>query len=532
MGLISLVSCIENDIPYPIQELYITEVEGDGFTVSINDLSRTVTLTLDEQTDIQNVSITTAECSPEATLTRDIVGVHDMTTPLLVTLYNYQSYDWSITAVQSIARYFTFDGQIGESVIDPANYTVTATANQERVSPDNVAITAMKLGASDVSTTTPSVEELTNFNSVRQVYVTTHGRTETWRITISFIEPTVSLTGCDVWATVAWLRAEGDTSGGDECGFMYRESGSGEWSKYVVSSVGDGYFEAKISGLKPLTIYEIKSYIGELESTVESRTSEDTPTLPNGDFESWSKPSKVIYPFLDEASRYWDTGNTGSTTLSENDNLTEGDSSDIRPGTSGTTSARLTSKFVGIGSLGKFAAGNIFVGAYERTLGMSGGIIALGRTFTQRPIALRGWVKYNCGVIDKVDQIPSGVEIVQNVTTDIGTIYMALGTWSPQSYTYSGTTYTATQQTPVFISTSDKSTIFDPAGDEVVAYGEVQYRASTDGWIEFEIPLNYYTTSVVPSNIIIVASASLYGDYFTGSTSSQMWVDDFELIYE
>ncbi|MFR9581532.1 MAG: hypothetical protein SNH67_03765 [Rikenellaceae bacterium] len=277
MGLISLVSCIENDIPYPIQELYITEVEGDGFTVSINDLSRTVTLTLDEQTDIQNVSITTAECSPEATLTRDIVGVHDMTTPLLVTLYNYQSYDWSITAVQSIARYFTFDGQIGESVIDPANYTVTATANQERVSPDNVAITAMKLGASDVSTTTPSVEELTNFNSVRQVYVTTHGRTETWRITISFIEPTVSLTGCDVWATVAWLRAEGDTSGGDECGFMYRESGSGEWSKYVVSSVGDGYFEAKISGLKPLTIYEIKSYIGELESTVESRTSEDTP---------------------------------------------------------------------------------------------------------------------------------------------------------------------------------------------------------------------------------------------------------------
>ena len=31
---------------------------------------------------------------------------------------------------------------------------------------------------------------------------------------------------------------------------------------------------------------------------------------------------------------------------------------------------------------------------------------------------------------------------------------------------------------------------------------------------------------------MIVCSASRWGDYFTGSTKSEMWVDDFELIYD
>lgn len=35
-----------------------------------------------------------------------------------------------------------------------------------------------------------------------------------------------------------------------------------------------------------------------------------------------------------------------------------------------------------------------------------------------------------------------------------------------------------------------------------------------------------------PTSIIIVASASKFGDYFQGSTSSKMWLDDMELIYE
>ena len=50
--------------------------------------------------------------------------------------------------------------------------------------------------------------------------------------------------------------------------------------------------------------------------------------------------------------------------------------------------------------------------------------------------------------------------------------------------------------------------------------------------IGFTIPLEYHATDRIPERIILVASASRYGDYFEGSTGSTMWLDDLELIYE
>ncbi len=36
----------------------------------------------------------------------------------------------------------------------------------------------------------------------------------------------------------------------------------------------------------------------------------------------------------------------------------------------------------------------------------------------------------------------------------------------------------------------------------------------------------------MPTHLIVVCSASRWGDYFTGSTDSCLLVDDLELIYE
>lgn len=52
---------------------------------------------------------------------------------------------------------------------------------------------------------------------------------------------------------------------------------------------------------------------------------------------------------------------------------------------------------------------------------------------------------------------------------------------------------------------------------------------------EITVPLDYegyggYNRK--PKSIIIVAAASQYGDYYEGSSSSVMWLDDMELIYE
>ncbi len=517
-------SCIENDVPYPYQLLEINSVEGEGFTTSIDGLKRVVTLNLEESCDIQNVTIDEVVYSEPAKLSREITGTFDFTKPLLVTLYNYQSYDWKIEAVQNIERTFKVVGQIGKADIDAEKHIVSLVVS-DKIDPASMQVTEMKLGAAEISTTTPAKEELTNFESVRQIYVTTHGRKETWRVYVSFEKASIEMDLCTFLARVAWVSTTGDTSSGEECGYLYRKVADKEWTKVVVEPAG-GTFSTQIEDLEPETEYEIKSYIGEMESASQIHTTESATQLANSGFEEWCKDSWVRPYSLGELDPVWDSGNQGA--KSGGAVLTESDT-DVRPGSKGQYSARLTSENV----LVKFAAGNLFVGKYTDTY-FTDGIIAFGYPFTQRPLALRGWYRYNCGVIDiKGSKLPASVvnSIVVGETPDIGTIYVALGKWTPKSYAIGGKTYPADSKNPLYICTADQSTFFDPKGEDVIAYGALEKSESVSEWTEFEIPLEYYDKTSIPTHIIVVASTSRYGDYFTGSTDSQMWIDDFELVY-
>ena len=75
---------------------------------------------------------------------------------------------------------------------------------------------------------------------------------------------------------------------------------------------------------------------------------------------------------------------------------------------------------------------------------------------------------------------------------------------------------------------------FSENNKNVIAYGSItdEEAKGTGEWQEFTIDLKYRDLTRSPKYIIIVASASKYGDYFTGSTSSVMYVDDFSLSYE
>ena len=130
-ALLLAASCIENDIPYPTIELNIRSIEGKGFTVAgISLVNRTVTLTLDEKTDIRKVTIDKAEfdvatSNPMMTdkekfisqirTSQPLSGEFDLRAPLYVTLSLYQDYEWTIVAEQPIARSFTVAGQIGST---------------------------------------------------------------------------------------------------------------------------------------------------------------------------------------------------------------------------------------------------------------------------------------------------------------------------------------------------------------------------------------------------------------------------------
>ena len=174
-------------------------------------------------------------------------------------------------------------------------------------------------------------------------------------------------------------------------------------------------------------------------------------------------------------------------------------------------------------AVGKFAAGNLFLGRFAGTFGTNG-VVFFGRPCSARPVALRGWVKYNCGTIDKVNKVPASRPDIGMGSKDEGQIMVAVGDWTAAEYG-------GDADSPVAIDTRDENTFFDAKGKNVIGVGELIFKESTDGWIEFTLPLEYTSTSRIPTHIVLVFTGSHFGDYFTGSTQSCMVVDDIELVY-
>ena len=70
-----------------------------------------------------------------------------------------------------------------------------------------------------------------------------------------------------------------------------------------------------------------------------------------------------------------------------------------------------------------------------------------------------------------------------------------------------------------------------------MAYGQVTWKEAfgPDGSLQtLEIPFEYTSIAKTqkPLYLVIVASASKFGDFYCGSSSSVMYLDDFELVYE
>ena len=322
----------------------------------------------------------------------------------------------------------------------------------------------------------------------------------------------------DVWATSAVLTGTILKEGATELGFNYRQKGESEWIHVAVEARSTDY-SVTLTGLKPGTTYEYVATSKDFVSTVvKTFTTEAAAQLPNSGFEDWDTSSKAYLIYASGDNMFWDSGNHGSATMSKNITSPE---STIK--NSGNYSAKLQSQFVGIGSLGKFAAGNIFTGDYLKTDGTDG-ILGFGRPFSSRPAALKGYVKYTPG---KVEYTNSDLPQMTTSSMDVGAIYIAIMDDTTESFD-DGTYW------PFVIKTkSSNRRLFDKDDARVIGYGEMLLTEATvgDGLIEFNIPIEYRRNDVSASNILVVCSSSYYGDYFVGG-SSVMYIDDFELVYE
>lgn len=279
-------------------------------------------------------------------------------------------------------------------------------------------------------------------------------------------------------------------------------------------------YKATVTGLTPGAEYEYTAAADEFVATdVKTFKTEEPAQLPNAGFEEWQTAKTPYLIYGAGGSMFWDSGNHGSAKMRKNVTLP---ASDIKH--SGNYSIKLESQFVGVGALGKFAAGNVFIGQYLETLGTNG-VLGWGRPFTSRPVALKGYVKYTPGTIEYTSsQAPEYVK----GELDRGIIYIALLTDDMDAQTESDY---RSKGYPVTVNTQSLH-LFNKNASNVVAYGEVIFRAATSGsdMVEFTVNLDYKIDDVKPSYIVLTAAASQGGDYFCGGKST-MYLDDLELVY-
>ena len=534
---LTIASCVANDLPDPVIKGAFASLDVAGAReVIIDEQNAIVTISLPEEVDPAAVTIRSATyVHPETRCEPQIEGVWDLSAPQKVTLKTYQDYPWTIRATQDIERYFTVQGQVGSTVIDAPNRRVIAYVSAKE-SIRNITVTSLKLGPVDVTTISPSLSALKDFSQGVLVEVSYRGRTEVWSLYVEQTEFAVDLSLVDPWTTKARVVAQGSADAANS--FRYRKEGEQEWMEADEVTQDGGLFYAFIGPLEPVTRYECVARSGSDESAPVVFETESAAQLPNAGFEAYSNAESAnFFSWYDPSSsdplhnsKWWDSGNVGSTTLGSSYCIAQPDTEER---VQGRASAQLVSRYVVI----KFAAGNTFSGEFVRIVGTQGGVLNFGRPWTLRPSAIRLWAKYECGEIDVIDSYPDDYPVNKG-DADCCQIWLALGDWDYKKYG-------GTSQCPVQVNTTDKSTFFTKDDDSVIAYGDFTANTSSEawpgkpqviqtgenGWMQLEIPIEYKDVSRRPTHIIVSFAASRLGDYFTGSSKSRMWIDDVEMVY-
>ena len=500
-----LSGCIKNNIPYPrIQANFVTlEASGQTGTTQIDTVNRVATITLPEDANIYSVRISGYSLTPGAHIVDNPFGNPvDLSEPIYVYLELYQSYLWSITAVQNIERYFEVSGQMGETAIDVPGHRVVVYV-RSGTDIKEISVIRAKL-ASTAATMTPDLLEGGTFDGSKPFTITTdtYGHKEVWTVYVQTVEEAVTTVSVDAWTCVAWVQGQGEA--GLDNGFEYRITGSEAWTKLPESQVthNGGAFTGCIMHLLPETSYEVRAYSNDNYGSILSFTTGKELQVPNSDFENWWLDKRVWCPWAEDGEPYWGTGNQGAATVGQSNTVP---TDDTPTGTG--RAAKLETKWIVV----KLAAGNIFTGTYIRTDGTNG-VLSFGRPFTERPVRVQGMYKYTGAIIDRASNEFKNL-IGQ---PDTCSVWAAL----------------IDSDEPYEIRTNPNNRrLFDPDGPEVIAYGQLLNAETITSYVPFDFELKYKSTSRVPKYLIICASASKYGDYFTGGAGATKYIDDIKLVY-
>ena len=414
-------------------------------------------------------------------------------------------------------RAFRMNSTVGSAYfpVAPLNLLVSVTNMKNESFVQNNRIVDVK--ARDHYIITYKVAEAGNLGGVT---VSIDDATQTYTYTVAV--PRKSSTALQANNVNAWSRfanltgsVTAKTTDFDATGvtFQWKQQNATEWTTVENSALtnsGDN-FSYKLTGLIPQTTYSFRmSYVkGDISvnSNEVTFTTDSETEIYNSSFENWyMKDSKVWMP-NEEGTTYWDSSNSGSAGLmGAQYNVTLRSTDYVH---SGSYSAKIQSMYVIV----KFAAGSIFTGQFGSLKGTNGASLNWGVPFTSRPSALKAFMRYTPGDINRGNK-PSGVGAPDKGEKDYCSIRVAL----------------MTEQLDV--DNTDMSTFPDWENDpRILAYGYYEQNTADSDWKEVNIPITYYNTTTKPTHLLIAVASSKFGDYFYGSDSSVMYLDDLEFEY-
>ena len=298
---------------------------------------------------------------------------------------------------------------------------------------------------------------------------------------------------------------------------QWKKSSDANWTSIPASSLTKGEqdsYSYKLSNLTPETEYVYRMNYNDGNTNVNSNettfTTEAVATIYNAGFENWYADGKISICGNAADGKYWNSSNAGAANYIGS--VTTQDTS-FKHG--GNSSAKLATAWAVV----KLAAASLFTGDFIGLIGTKGAKLDWGVPFTSRPSALKGYYCYTPGSINRGSQ-PSGVGAPAKNSNDECQIFCALVT---------EVFHVANAEASGYQMTTEIDWANDP---RVVAYGQMTRNTSTNGaWQEFNIPLVYHSMTKKPTHMIIVCSASKWGDYFYGSDTSVLNLDDFSFEY-
>lgn len=538
-----LTSCaIENDIPYPIIEASIESMTVEGqrgadqntFTAAtINKSARTVTLYVNDGVDLSRLQILSLKTTAGAELVVDDPNVCEdyskfptsgfasldsiplssntrvnFSQPVTFTLRTYQDYQWKVTVNQIIQRDIEIDNKPADCVIDAntRNVIIYVDPKQDLT---NLNITKMNLGG-EYGYVSPDPTLQKDYSKPLTFWVNYSWEEASykWTVYVYPYDEDSDSSSAEAFAMTTRATINGKIRSGKTPTVEYRKESETSWITVPSANVNvsSNTFSATLTGLSASTTYKYRINVDGSIGSEQSFTTATATPLENGSFDEWSSEAAANGTLWQpwSTSSFWDTGNRGATTIADSNSVPTSETCN-----GSGKAASLETKWVVM----KLASGNIFTGSYVRTDGTNG-VLSFGREFKSFPSKLRINYKYTSATIDKIGE--DALEYLKG-RPDSCHIYIAL----------------ADCNQPLEIRTRpSERQLFDKNDSHVIAYAEYISGNSDSQYQQKDLVLNYRYTNRTPKYILIVASASKYGDYFTGGVGSKLLVDNFELIYD